>query len=119
MELVQINNPSHSKREDNMFFPQHDFVLIDQKRRLCQLTAVETAGGRKLDLSVITAPEYRHSGYAQTGIKMLVQWATQNHYQAVTLTNIFEFRAIDKIAENLHFERKINSWSKSLIGRLS
>lgn len=114
MELIETNNTT------GLFFPQHEFELLDKNMKVCRLMAMEVIKGVELDLTVITNPEYQGNGYASLGVKMLIQWAINNGYKKVALTNLSNSRAIDKIAEKLCFKKDgNNSWTKSIIGPLN
>ena len=115
MELKEI-----SSNITPMFFPQREFVLIDNGVKVCQLMAMEVVKGKSLDLAIITIPEYQKMGYASAGLKMLIGWAVEHHYQKVTLTNISGSEAIDKIAKKLNFYKQNNhTWEKSIVGPLN
>ncbi len=115
MELVEI-----CKKTDGLFFPQREFALVEGRNKICILMVMEIATESRLDLTVVTNPEYRHKGYATTGLKLLIKWAIKNGYKKVTLTNLFGSEAVDKIAKKLHFtEENQGTWSKSITGPLN
>ena len=115
MELVEV-----CKKTDGLFFPQQEFVLVENGEIMCKLMAMEIATVSRLDLTVITNTKYQHKGYATTGLRLLIKWGIRNGYKKATLTNLFGSQAIDKIAKNLHFtEENQGTWSKSITGPLN
>lgn len=116
MELMEI-----CRKTDGLFYPQREFVLVQDNGIVGRLMAMEIAEESRLDLTVIIIPKYRCRGYATAGLKMLIKWAAQNGYKKVTLTDLFGSETIDKMARTLHFikEDRTNIWSKSITGPLN
>lgn len=114
MELIEVRNISNG-----LFFPQREFVLVENKQTVCKLMAMEIKEGSWLDLTVATNRKYQNKGYATAGLKMLIEWAMRNGYKKVTLTNLFGSKKVNRIAEELKFVKdKQNTWSKSITGPL-
>ena len=117
MELVRV---AENAERDGLFFADYEFILVDEEKEVCRLSAKEIGKKKELNLMAFTKLGYQGKGYATCGLSMLTKWAAQNEYEQVSMTSLMNHEVTISIAAKLGFTRKNNSvWIKSLAGSLA
>ena len=101
-----------------MYFPEQELKLTsgDSKKIFCRVMVMYVTE-KEVDLSFITETKYRMRGYASRAAKMMVPWALHNGIKKLTITNLANSIAVDKIAAGAGFQRSGNNkWVKNLTG---